>query len=742
MILLKKKAPIAWHLIALVLSSMIPLVLFSAVVVEKLVARERAISERRLQESARELATSLDREIGASIRTLQAIASSRNLQRRNFQAFHKEIQTVLQTQPTWGTILLHRTDKAPFLSAKREFGQRLEPSSDPESVRKVFSSGVATAGPVTRLQFNMQGQKGRATFAVRVPVLEGGRTRYVLSAILFTDVLDKIVTSSDKQENWTQVIVDHKWRFAARSRGPKSLIGTAVPAQHMRIVQEGTDFVMRDRSVDGDVLYGFSTRAPLSKWLVSVAVKASVIEAPAIKARVALSLGALLILAVFGGVTLMYARSLAASIGAATAAAADLVEGRIPQVPSSNVLEVEQLRDSLLHAGELLKSKGRAKSDFLANMSHELRTPLGLVLGMSELLARDGVSTEERAKYLDVVQRNGKQLLRLINDVLDLSKVEANKLPVENVTFSLPELLGNLFYDLERVAKSKGVALAIATQDPIPNTIYADPGRIRQVLQNVIGNAIKFTHEGRVDVEVSSTASEITVTVQDTGIGLSAEQQAALFTPFTQADSRLSRRYGGTGLGLVLSRRIARILGGDVQLIDSTPGKGSVFRIWFSYQTSDPVLTKPDASTQDASKPLASVNVLLAEDSEDNVILLSRHLTGYGAEVEVVSDGEFAVQKALSNSYHIVLMDIQMPNMDGYQAAATLRSKGYDRPIIALTAHALGEFVDRAVATGFSDYVTKPVLAAQLLAVIQKQLRRRASHQEQSLPVDGPSLHQ
>jgi signal transduction histidine kinase len=379
------------------------------------------------------------------------------------------------------------------------------------------------------------------------------------------------------------------------------------------------------------------------------------------------------------------------------------------------------------------------KSQFLANMSHEIRTPLGVILGFADLALDPGQSADDQRNYLLGIKRNGHQLLEVLGDILDLSKIEANKLEIERVAFSLDALLEDVTGLLALRAREKGIALRFEKDPSLPRYIRTDPTRLRQIFVNLVGNAIKFTERGAVTIDCrvlppapGSAAQTLVFAVEDTGIGISPEQRDKLFQPFVQADSTMTRRFGGTGLGLLLSRQLARALGGDLSLARSELGKGSSFRFtlvadtvenpsiedqeWQRKSLPSPVPPHPAA---EASAPLDGMKILLVEDSEDNQTLVSRFLIGAGARVELADNGVDAVEAALRGDHDVVLMDIQMPVLDGHEATARLRQAGYTRPIVALTAHAMRDERERALKGGFDDYLTKPLQRTALIKTLR-----------------------
>jgi len=403
-------------------------------------------------------------------------------------------------------------------------------------------------------------------------------------------------------------------------------------------------------------------------------------------------------------------------------------------------LEGETVRANDMAARAELAS--HSKSEFLANMSHEIRTPLTAILGYTDILAEevavDDASTR-RVATLQTIRRAGEHLLTVINDVLDLSKIESGKLLVERVETDLPRILLDVDSLMRSRAASKGVALHSALASAIPDRILSDPTRLRQILLNLVGNAAKFTKEGRVDVSAGVVEVEhreapmLRVEVRDTGPGMTRAHLTHLFQPFHQGDASVTREHGGSGLGLTICRRLARTMGGDVRLEYSEPGRGSCFILEVPLEPHDDarlIHRLSDAATTTAiatprgsgvtQTPLRG-RVLLAEDGEDNQRLITFHLGRAGAQVTVVANGRLALDAidaaaASGDPYMLVITDMQMPVMDGYTLARTLRARRSTIPVIALTAHAMAEDRQRCLDAGCDDYATKPIDKKLLVA--------------------------
>ncbi|MFN8792529.1 MAG: PAS domain S-box protein [Bdellovibrionales bacterium] len=381
---------------------------------------------------------------------------------------------------------------------------------------------------------------------------------------------------------------------------------------------------------------------------------------------------------------------------------------------------------------EEAQKASQLKSAFLANMSHEIRTPLGAILGFTDLMRDPYLDETERASYLNVISRNGEQLTAIINDILDLSKIEAGQITIETLETSPRAIVEEALSLLSVRAKNKDIELTAKVADSVPQQIGTDPTRLKQIVFNIVGNAIKFTHQGGVSVEVtyaqnSNRLNSLIIEVSDTGIGIPVDQQSHLFQPFSQADESMTRRFGGTGLGLSLSKRLAQALGGHVRLVKSSPETGSIFRIEIEDRILNSISQK-GAQRFDLQKgveiDLSNVKVLLVEDAIDNQNLVRRILSRKNAHLSVASNGIEGIEKASQEDFDIILMDVQMPIMDGYTATQKLRAQGYQKPIIALTAHAMHEVHHRCMEVGCTDYISKPINAKNLIEKVAWHTRQ------------------
>jgi len=397
------------------------------------------------------------------------------------------------------------------------------------------------------------------------------------------------------------------------------------------------------------------------------------------------------------------------------------------------------------HAEQALKAAkkeaetaNRTKSQFLASMSHELRTPLTGILGFADLLLGSAADEEQQREYLQTIRSSGHHLLELINDILDLSKIEAARLDVERAPCAPHGILNDVISIMRAQAQAKGLDLRCRWSGSVPGVIKTDEARLRQILMNLVGNAVKFTHQGGVEVvarlERSGRGHKLLVSITDSGIGIPEEKLQTIFEPFAQADNSVTREFGGTGLGLAISARLARALGGDVT-VTSELGVGSTFTV--SVDAGDlegvQMLASPPADGMQAGQeePRSGISqfrpgsALLVEDGHINRKLVSTVLEKAGLSVSTAENGEVGVELATRNHFDLILMDMQMPVLDGYAATRKLRDLGCTTPIIALTAHAMKGDKEKCLAAGCSRYVSKPVAIDTLLAAVAEALGRK-----------------
>ena len=385
---------------------------------------------------------------------------------------------------------------------------------------------------------------------------------------------------------------------------------------------------------------------------------------------------------------------------------------------------VEERTEALRLALEDAQAASRAKSEFLANMSHEIRTPINGILGMAQLLGHTSLSDEQQ-EYIDLLQSSGDLLMRVVNDVLDFSKIEAGKLDIEHIPFGLRDTVSGTLSTLGLRAREKGLQLRHQVMEEVPEQLVGDPGRLQQILFNLVGNAIKFTETGHIDVRFELFSQDgndliIGVSVVDTGIGIPEDKQATIFDAFAQADTSHTRQYGGTGLGLAITSRLVDMMGGELA-VDSVEGKGSTFRFSLRFEKgADKTAASRVRNFASTARPM---HLLLAEDNPVNQRLAVRLLEKEGHTVTVVDTGQKVLDILLRESFDAILMDVQMPELDGLQTTQAIRERERQSddhmPIVALTAHAMVDDRRRCLQAGMDAYISKPIVVEELHNILE-----------------------
>ncbi len=394
-----------------------------------------------------------------------------------------------------------------------------------------------------------------------------------------------------------------------------------------------------------------------------------------------------------------------------------------------DITEIRKIREDLKKAKVEAEASSKAKEAFLANMSHEIRTPMNAIVGMSKLLKQTEINAEQ-AKYLNAISTSSSNLIVLINDILDLSKIESGKLELEKLGFSLNDLIESLYYTQKMLADNKGIEFHYTVDSTIPEALFGDPYRLNQILTNLINNAIKFTNSGRVELSVQHESSNDDISflhfkIKDTGIGIAEEKLKDIFDVFSQADNSITRKFGGTGLGLAITRHLVKLMDGEID-VESTKGTGTEFKVVIPLQVSDKIDIKVEEKIDSELVDLQGIKLLLVEDNRINRMLAFSLLNKWGVNYDWAEHGEDAIKLLQDNSYDLILMDMQMPIMDGLETTEKIRKEMHlDIPIIAFTANAFKDDAQKCIESGMNDVVTKPFEPSILYNKILKQLYQR-----------------
>lgn len=614
-----------WHLMFLLIGTLVPVLLFATALVLQLSQEARAASERRLVIAANIFANEIDREISGTLRTLQAMAESENLDGVQLNPFYVEAKRAARTQPSWMLIILATPDGRQVVNTGLPFGTALPRVNEPASFHRVVSLATSAVGNLKRGQ-----RGGQLAFPVRVPVERNGKLKYILSAVLSPDALAEIVARQVLTEGeWTRTVVDGTGVVVARSRAPKRFVGRPASPEFIQKIQRSAEGFFQSVTLDDVKVYTAFKRLDTASWTAAVSVPRPILEAPQRNAMsMILILGAVMLLLSGLGALLLSSR-ISRPIASATNAAQALAKGESPQVRHADIQEVAELGAALESSSRLLLQREHERNDllaraesardeaekanrlkdyFLAALSHELRSPLTSILGWAKMMRSGQLDESIQSTSIETIERNAEALAALVDDLLDMSRITTNKLHLDIQILNMAQIVSQATDSIRPSAEAKNIHLSLEAEEGL--SVSGDPIRLQQVVWNLLSNAVKFTPEGgSVEVNLSKVDKQLILNIRDRGVGIAPEFLPHVFDRFRQADGTSTRRFGGLGLGLSLVRSLVELHGGTVQADSEGEGAGATFTVKL------PLAEAPAKDERLHSSPLQEPKQVTAEYS-------------------------------------------------------------------------------------------------------------------------------
>jgi signal transduction histidine kinase/ActR/RegA family two-component response regulator len=717
---------------------MLPGALLTGILVWRAFANNRAVSERRLLESARVDASSLDREFDGTINVLQALATSPALDAGDLEAFHREGSRVQATQPGWYTVVLVTPDGTVLLSTHLPWGTQLLAAADPESLERLVTTGRPVVG---RIRPPQRGGP-EYLFAIRVPIVKHGTLKYALTAVVNVESLARVVPRQQpNSEEWTRTILDSNGTIAVRTRGAEGYIGAQASEAFRERIRQMRESVSNETTREGVRVYAAFSRSAYG-WTTVVVVPRDVLDAPMRASMAGLITGGALLMLSGLGVALFIARRLSADLASATTAAEAVAEGGPLPAGRAHVAETRRLQRSLTTAASLLEKRARerdhemasavaarkeaeeanqTKDHFLAVLGHELRNPLAPALTALELMKARDANAFRRER--EVLERQVAHMVRLVNDLLDVSRLARGKVQLAKRRVELREAVDRAV-DMARpliVQNKHDLEVSVPATGLV---IHADLDRIVQVLSNLLTNAARYTPpEGHLRLTASPSDGRAFIVCEDDGPGIPAELVPTLFDPFAQGPRSLDRREGGLGLGLALARTFTELHGGTIHVESRGSESGTRFIVTLPLDPSGEV-SLPDEPAIQATRAAAQ-RILIVDDNADACEMLRAALTSVGHVVRTAAEAHGAIAIAADFSPDTAVLDIGLPGMDGYELASRLRAAYPDIRLIALTGYGQAADLEAAAAAGFDAHCAKPIATSMLLHQIEAKTMTR-----------------
>lgn len=708
------RAKLRTRLFLLVAGTAIPLLALSAVLAYLLLERERETFREGALARNRAVISAVDAELRGHIATLTALATSSNLQREDLRAFHAEAARVAASQPDWIGVVLSSPDGRQAVNTRRAFGAPLGANTETTSWQAVVQTGAPAVGVVT------QGAIDKLyAVPIRVPVKEGERVKYVLSAPVKPQAFQRLLEAQDFPATWAAGVLDASGRFVARV--PARTPGDAASKDFLAASQRAGEGWYRGRTLEGADTFTAHRTSDFSRWTVGVAIPASEFYGAAYRAGIYMAFGTLLSMALAVGFAYRIGSRIERPMASLAAAARALATRRAPIVPeAASIHEVREVAQALGEAGEAirereslrdreeraLKTADKAKDEFLAMLGHELRNPLSAITASAHVLRLAQPGDDSAVKAHHVIDRQTRQMTRLVEDLLDVSRLAVGKVALRPERFDLAEFAERVVHAWQQGRQRAPRQVTLRLQSVWVN---ADRSRIEQVLANLLDNADKFSlPAAAIELRIAPEGADATLQVRDWGEGIAPDLLGAIFEAFVQGPQDFARARGGLGLGLTLVKRLAEMHGGRVTAFSDGVGKGACFTVRL------PAVAAPQ---DDPPRPAVAPQhgqarrIVVIEDNDDGRAMLETMLALEGHHVRSAPNGVSGVAVARAWPPDIVLVDIGLPDIDGYEVARRLRHAGLDPrlKLVAVSGYGQPDDERRACEAGFDLHLTKPV---------------------------------
>lgn len=734
------------QLVLMTVAVLAPVLLATSFAIGKIRDDAREATLRGLRETVRATALTVDRDVHGSLSALKALGNSENLNARDFEKFYRQAAALNQLPDVWTLVFDHTGTQV--INTLMPFGTPALPPTGLERVTQVLSSqkplvSDLVVGPVS----------GKMLTTLYVPAVAAGGKSFVVAQAFSVDYWKKAALHGDLPPDWIVAVIDRNGKFISRSHKREEFLGKQARPELVAAAAASPDGLIRHSTLEGVDSYDAFVHSSLTGWTIAVAAPVAVVEQAAANAVYLSLLGiGSAVLAAIAAVVL-FGRRFIAAIDSARSAAAALGRGECPQPTHTPVAELRELNGALVNAGALLQAErssrlaaeaererllqnetlarekaqaeNHAKDQFLAMLGHELRNPLAAISGATALLETAGPDKERAERYLDIIDRQNKHLTHIVNDLLDVSRLMAGKIELERHPLNLAGCVASCVEALRTTDRAQGYFIEI---QGTPVWVNADRARMEQIVNNLITNALKFSPPAsRIVVLVTEEAGTAVVTVRDPGAGMAPDLLQRVFEPFVQGPAPANRLQSGMGIGLALVRQLVNLHGGQVQACSAGPGQGSSFSFWLPAIAPAPAQLEEQSSplTQAAAQP-AGCKIVYVEDNPDARATLGELLRLFGYQVIEVTDGAGALPAVRAVKPDLVLMDIGLPDMDGYEVARGLRADPLTCkvPLIALTGYGQSRDKETAALAGFDAHLVKPVDPDELVATIEGVLGR------------------